>query len=96
MSKQNSMKSVLAGAAIASALAGLLAPGVVLAEKTDKAGGAVHCNAGNDCKGKGSCSSASNDCKGMNACKGKSWTMTKSAKECTAKGGTVAQADTKK
>ncbi len=55
----------------------------------------VKCNGTNDCKGKGNCQSAKNDCKGENACKGQSFTMTKSAKECTDKGGTIV-ADAKK
>ena len=95
MSNKNTMKTILKGAAIASALASMLAPGAVLAEKTSKASAKVQCSGVNDCKGKSSCKSASNDCKGQNACKGHGVTMMKSAKDCEAKGGTVAMADTK-
>jgi hypothetical protein len=82
----------LKGAAIAGALAAMFAAGSARAEhKDDKAStSAVKCNASNDCKGKGGCKSAKNDCKGQNACKGQSFTMAKSAKECAAKGGTMA------
>lgn len=81
------------GAAIASALVTMLASGVALAEeKADKStSSAVKCNGTNDCKGKGGCKSAKNDCKGHNGCKGHSFSMEKSAKECTDKGGSVAK-----
>lgn len=87
----------LKGAAIAGAMAALFANGVAqAAEKADKATTKmVKCNGTNDCKGKGGCKSAKNDCKGHNACKGESYTMTKSEKDCTDKGGTVV-ADAKK
>jgi len=75
------------GAIVASAVAGLFAaatPAVVHA----KGGGKVKCAGINDCKGKGACKSATSSCKGMNDCKGKGW-IDASAKECTAKKGTV-------
>ena len=80
------------GAAIACVLAAMFAGGVAHAgEKAEKAGSnAVKCMGTNSCKGKGNCSSAKNDCKGENACKGQSYTMERSAKDCTDKGGTVA------
>jgi hypothetical protein len=83
----------LKGAAIAGALAAMFAGGLAHAEgKTDKsAAQAVKCNASNDCKGKGGCKSAKNDCKGQNGCKGQGFTMESSAKECAAKGGTLAK-----
>jgi hypothetical protein len=82
------------GVAIAGALATLLAPAVAFAEKAGK-GKAVHCTGTNDCKGKGNCKGSSHDCKGKNDCKGQSFTMEKSAKDCTDKGGTVAKAEKK-
>ncbi len=88
----------LKGAAIAGALAVMFAGGTARAdEKGDKAGSkTVKCNGTNDCKGKGNCKSAKNDCKGENGCKGQSYTMEKSAKDCTDKGGTVVAAAKKK
>jgi hypothetical protein len=82
------------GAAIACVLAAMFAGGIAYAEeKAEKAGSnAVKCMGTNSCKGKGNCSSAKNDCKGENACKGQSYTMERSAKDCTDKGGTVAPA----
>ncbi len=89
------MKGSLRGMAIAGALTTLLSGGVAFAAKAGKAGGAVHCDGTNDCKGKGSCKSAKNDCKGKNGCKGQSFTNEKDAKACTDKGGTVATAEKK-
>lgn len=89
------MKSApLKGVAIAGALATLLAPAVASAAKAGQ-GKAVECNGTNDCKGKGNCKGSSHDCKGQNDCKGQSFTMEKSAKDCTTKGGTVAKSDKK-
>ena len=82
------------GVAIAGALATLLAPAVAFAAKTGH-GKMVECTGTNDCKGKGNCKASSHDCKGKNDCKGQSFTMEKNAKDCTAKGGTVAKADKK-
>jgi hypothetical protein len=48
----------------------------------------VKCEGINKCKGQGSCASAKNSCAGQNGCKGQGWVLT-SAKQCTAKGGTV-------
>jgi hypothetical protein len=79
--------NVVSGAAIASA-AVALALGGALAPAAAK-GAAVHCVGINSCKGTSACKSASNECKGMNSCKGQGWVPAKSAKACTAKGGTV-------
>ncbi len=43
----------------------------------------------NSCKGKSACKTANNACKGQNSCKGQGFLLTKSAKSCKAKGGTV-------
>ena len=48
----------------------------------------VRCQGINECKGKGECGSATYDCAGNNECKGKGW-VSVTAKECTAKKGTV-------
>lgn len=77
--------ATLKGVLIAGALAGLMAPAAAFAGK--KATKAVHCEGGNDCKGKGGCKAASHDCKGKNDCKGHSFSEEKSAKDCEAKGG---------
>src|SRR5438067_1730986 len=47
----------------------------------------VKCAGINEGQGHGSCSGADNSCKSKNECKGKGWTETASAKECTDKGG---------
>ena len=88
------MKTGMKGVAIAGALATLLAPAVAFAGKSGQ-GKTVECNGTNDCKGKGNCKGSSHDCKGQNNCKGQSFTMEKSAKDCTAKGGTAAKAEKK-
>ena len=85
------MNKQLRGALIATAVAGLFLAGH--AQAADTAGGSgeaakVKCMGGNDCKGKGSCSTADHSCAGQNSCKGKGWIMT-SAADCQAKGGKV-------
>ena len=86
------------GKLMAAAVAGLFTtavPFIALAgDAKDEA--KVKCEGGNACKGKGGCKSAANDCAGKNGCKGKSYTMTKSAEECTKAGGKVAKAEEKK
>ena len=53
------------------------------------AGDAVHCYGVHSCKGNSDCKTAENACKGQNGCKGHGFKgMT--AKECLAKGGTIA------
>lgn len=49
----------------------------------------VKCNGINACKAQSSCQSASSSCKGLNACKGQGWKESRSAAECTSKGGKV-------
>jgi uncharacterized membrane protein len=89
LSRRVPMKNrILKGAAIVGALATLMEPAVAFAAKS-KAQKGVRCAGTNDCKGKGNCKSATNDCKGKNDCKGQSFTPTKDAKECEAKGGKV-------
>ena len=78
-------------AMIASAVAGLfLSATPVLA--APKAGGKVHCQGVNACKGKGGCKGADNACKGQNGCKGKGF-VEMTEKKCKDKGGTVAAAE---
>jgi hypothetical protein len=78
------------GKAIAMTVVGLMlaaAPRVGHADdKTKEA--KVKCAGINACKGKGGCAGANNGCGGKNECKGKGW-IEVSAKECTAKKGTV-------
>ena len=79
------------GKAIAMTVAGLLlaaAPSLHADDKGTKEA-KVKCAGVNACKGKGACAGANNSCSGQNACKGKGWTEVASAKECTAKKGTV-------
>jgi hypothetical protein len=82
------------GTLVASAVASLMFAGIAQAKgshakKADKAEATVHCAGINACKGQASCSGASNACKGQNSCKGQGW-VEASAKDCTAKKGTVA------
>jgi hypothetical protein len=49
----------------------------------------VKCAGVNSCKGQSACMIGSSSCKGQNACKGKGWSETASAAECTSKGGKV-------
>ena len=87
------MKGSLKGAVIASAVASLFAAGGAMAaghakKETTKL---VKCEGGNACAGKSGCATAKSSCAGMNSCKGQGWTMEKTAKDCTAKGGKVAK-----
>jgi len=87
------IREAMKGAAVAAAVCSLFAASAARAgEKADtskKGEMAVQCAGINACKGHGSCAGADNACKGQNSCKGKGWTETKSAKECTDKGGSV-------
>ena len=78
-------------AVIASAVASMFLAGAAMA--TGKAGkktaSVVKCAGINECKGHGACAGADNSCKAKNECKGKGYEETKSAKECTDKGGKV-------
>lgn len=87
------MNPIGKGLMVATAVAALVVGGDLAAQAQTKAGGdTVKCTGINECKGKGGCKSAMNDCKGKNECKGKSFMETKSAAECTQKGGKVAAA----
>jgi uncharacterized membrane protein len=83
-------------AAVAAAIASLFAAGTARAgekmEKTKMGEKPVRCAGINSCKGHGSCAGADNACKAQNACKGQGWTETKSAQECTDKGGRIVMA----
>jgi hypothetical protein len=49
--------------------------------------GQVKCIGGNSCKGMSACKTASNAGPGRNSCKGQGMVYTKTAQECTEKGG---------
>jgi hypothetical protein len=86
MSKTFKAGSVIAAAAVALALSG-----VVLTTPAFASAAKVECLGINSCKGTSECKTATNECKGHNECKGKG--MTKATeKACKAKGGTVAEA----
>ena len=76
--------------AVAVAVCSLFAAGAAQAEEKPKEmPKVVQCAGINACKGQGSCAGADNACKAQNGCKGKGWVETRSAKECTDKGGKV-------
>ncbi len=86
--KQRSISGAsLAVAAVAMAINGV-ATSPALAKKMT---GPVHCAGINSCKGMSACKTAKSSCKGLNSCKGQGWAPAKSAKDCEAKGGTVAE-----
>ena len=87
------LKETFKGALIASAVASLFIAGAATAqEKAGKSGAAkVQCKQNNSCSGQGACAGKDNACKGKNSCQGHLFT-TKTEKECTDKGGTVAMA----
>ncbi len=80
----------LRGLFVASAALGLLA-GAPTATAASHEGEGVKCMGVNSCAGKGECAAAdgSHDCGGKNSCEGKGWVHTKTAEECTEKGGSV-------
>jgi len=80
------------GALRASAAAGLILGGAVLARADEgKTGGdMVHCAGVNSCKGEGACAGAGHSCAGKNACKGQGWAEM-SKDECLKKGGKVVE-----
>src|SRR6478735_3721730 len=51
--------------------------------------GTNKCYGINACKGQSACSSYKTSCKGQNACKGQGMTVTGTALECVAQGGTA-------
>jgi hypothetical protein len=79
----------LKGAVIASAVASLFAASAFAGDAPAPAAATVKCAGINSCKGKGACAGAANSCAGKNSCKGTGWTATKSASDCTTKGGKV-------
>lgn len=84
------IREAMKGAVVAAAVCSMFAAGAArAAEKTKDMPKVVQCAGINSCKGQGSCAGADNSCKAQNSCKGKGWSETKSAKECTDKGGTV-------
>lgn len=84
------IREAVKGAAVAAAVCSMFAAGAArAAEKAKEAPKAVQCAGINACKGQGACAGADNSCHAQNSCKGKGWVETKSAKECTDKGGKV-------
>jgi uncharacterized membrane protein len=88
------MKVSKKGVMVATAVAGLFAANIAVADHHEaadgaKAGAKVKCEGINSCKGTGACGGAGHGCAGKNECKGKGWVTTSSAKECTDKGGKV-------
>jgi hypothetical protein len=84
------MNALSKGFVIASAVAGLVSGGSLVAWATDAAeSDYVRCAGVNECKGQGACGGASHDCAGKNECKGKGWVKAASAEECKEKGGEV-------
>lgn len=80
---------VVSGASLAAAAIALAVSGAALTTQAQAKKAAVHCMGINACKGQSACKTASNACKGQNTCKGQGFLLEKSAKACTAKGGTV-------
>ena len=93
------MKSIVKGAFLATAVAGLFfAGGSALAdhhEKGKKSGETVKCEGVNECAGKGACGGDAHSCAGKNECKGKGWIKLSKA-ECEEKGGTIKGDEKKK
>ena len=85
------MNKKLLGTVVATAVAGLLFTGNLMAEEASSGSttAKVKCSGINECSGKGACKSAENACAGKNGCKGKGWVEVDSDKTCTDKGGTV-------
>jgi hypothetical protein len=84
------IREAVKGAAVAAAVCSMFAAGNVRADEMSKDMPKVtQCAGLNACKGQGSCAGADNSCKAKNSCKGKGWVETKTAKECTDKGGKV-------
>jgi hypothetical protein len=90
------IRETVKGAVVAAAVCSMFAAGTArAAEQMDKSKEmpkVTQCAGINACKGQGSCAGADNSCKAQNTCKGKGWVETKSAKECTDKGGKVVAA----
>ncbi|WP_166362226.1 hypothetical protein [Pseudomonas akapageensis] len=84
-----SMKSVVAGSALALAAAGLFAGVVTPAFAADGAAN-VHCYGINSCKGMNDCKTAENACKGQGSCKGHGF-KSMTAEACMKAGGKVGE-----
>jgi hypothetical protein len=83
-------REAMKGAVLAAAVFSMFAAGATqAADKAKDAPKTVNCGGINACKGHGACAGADNACKAQNSCKGKGWVETKTAKECTDKGGKV-------
>ncbi len=69
---------------LASAVAGLLAVGVLAAtaQAAEEKGDQVKCYGANKCKGQGGCAGAGHSCAGKNACKGQGFVKTDSKDAC--------------
>jgi hypothetical protein len=84
------IREAVKSAAVAAAVCSLFSAGMARAEEKGKDMPKVtQCAGLNACKGQGACAGADNACKAQNSCKGKGWIETKTAKECTDKGGKV-------
>ena len=84
------IREALKGAAVAAAVCSMFSAGIARAsDKPKDMPKVVQCGGLNTCKGQGACAGADNSCKAQNSCKGKGWVETKTAKECTDKGGKV-------
>lgn len=77
--------------ALAASAAALFSSAAVTTFATSAHAGesTVKCMGINSCKGTSKCATAESACAGQNSCKGHGWLPTKSAEECSAKGGTV-------
>ena len=85
-----SIQKKTVGASLATAAAAMFIAGAAITTVPSAAHASdVKCAGINSCKGTGACATATNACKGHNACKGQGWVKTKSASDCTEKGGTV-------
>ena len=83
------------GIVIASAAAGLILGGAVLARADQKTSGdMVHCSGVNACKGQGACAGGGHGCAGKNACKGQGW-VDLSKDQCLKQGGKVVEPEKK-
>jgi len=85
------MSTVKSGVALATVAAALFSSGLLATPTVQAADGGVKCTGINSCKGSSECKTAKSECKGHNSCKGQGWVSTKTAKECTDKGGQVAK-----
>lgn len=90
MSSFNSGVSFATTAAIIAVAAAASATPVMATEGAEQ----VHCYGINACKGTSDCKTTKHECKGQNDCKGHGFKIM-SAKQCTAEGGSLTEADHK-